>query len=198
MKAKIANVRNLLNEQMEENKIYSAKVDGIKRDAAWADGAKEEMLAALAQEFSNNAKKKRDDIILAVEELKSKEKTSIDLSDGKLANAISLVCSLGDSAPDSVLRDIENEFRGNQAGLEALKGAYKKAGLDTYNIDKNIYSVNKTYTDLAQGVFDAFRNPLSLSPLNDAFAVLNSIENVCEPETREQPKIELNTIPKIF
>ena len=100
--------------------------------------------------------------------------------------------------PDRILKDIENEFRGNQAGLEALRGAYQKVGLDTYSIDKNIYDVQTTYNELAQGVFDTFKKPCSLSAMNGAFLTLNNIESVCEPTPKEQAKIEISSIPKMF
>lgn len=198
MKSKIENIKKLFNEQIEENKIFSLKLEQIKNDKTYSSQIKSELIETVKNGYKEKSNLKRDEIIKAVEELRNAEKTVLDLSDSRLNNAINLVCTLGDKMPTHILRAIENEFRGNQAGLEALKGAYQKAGLETFRIEKNIYDVDTTYRNLAQYIYDSFRKPEKITKLDQPLLTLKMIEDVCEPEPTEAVELQVNTIPKII
>ena len=92
MRKNIEIIRNLLNEQIEENRAFSAKTEAVKEDGTYTEEYKRDLIAKLTETHTENANKKRDEIISAIEELKGKEKTVIDLADSRLSNAISLVC----------------------------------------------------------------------------------------------------------
>ena len=97
MKIKIENIKKLIQEQIEENQNHYSKISQIKADNTYSDEYKAETTANLCKEYKNKSALKRDEILKAVEELRNAEKTILDLSDSRLNNAISLICTLGNN-----------------------------------------------------------------------------------------------------
>lgn len=198
MKQSIETIKEMLNEHIEASKKYLANLEAVKYDTTYSEEGKENTRASLKKLYTETAIMKRDKILEAIKEMKGKEKTSIDLTDNRLSNAVSLINSLGENTPDNILRDIEMQFAGDQASLNALKGAYEKNNISTLAIDKKIYNVKSIYDELSQGIYDDFKNPEKIGVLNNAFLILNNIDDANKIESPADEGININTLPQII
>ena len=194
----IKTIKELLGKHIEATNLYAETIEKIKNDADHTMEAKTRFSADIKERYTNDSNTRRDAIINAITELKKKEKTTIDLSDNRLSNAMSLLKLSGNKTADTILRDIENQFIGDQASLEVLKGIYDANGISTISLDRKMYNVNEVYNELAQGVYDDFRNPEQIGKLNRAYITLDFIEKANEPASNPTADVTVNTMPTVF
>lgn len=197
MKFEIDGIKALLDEQIQENEIYTQKAKEIKASDL-NEAAKARALEALSNTRAERAEQRRSEAIAKANELKKQEKTSIDLNDQKLISAITLAETLKDKLPEAVKKDIIHTFTGNQAALSVIKSSFESNGIGTKALESVMYDIDETYRDLAESLYRAYKEPYALSEISEPYYILKAIEAANTPAEEKPKDIEFSPIPKLI
>ena len=181
--------RNLKSMQESLQAVYSTKTK-YKSDLAQVDKMKgiyqqevcDQALADTKRLFSENVNFFKDSILKSLDSMEqsvTKRHELLDLEDVKLSNALKIIQTAGSNITDDNIKNILNQFVGDQAGLRVLKQSLAGAGAKSSAL---LESVVYEPVSMFHDVRNAIEWHLNASQLVSVNQVAHQIEKLAKYE----------------
>ena len=184
-------IRELLAQQIEQQKAFAERKAKITSDRNLTAEGKREPLARIERERVGQAEKAWEKMLDTLQGMKVAETAPLTTDEAaQLAVAAQIVGSLDPQAPeaDAALDAVLRPFQGRIPAQRVLSSMLRKGGFDerAVGLEGRIYDPDEHYNGLSYYIHDAVTSG-TLSGLNELYAYLDAIDRNAPKESGASP-----------